>query len=103
MRGSTQGGEGITGTPRSSEREPRVLGTHSSSGNATIAQIRSPEFGRKMGLLLRSRSLREHNIDVAKGLGENGTRMLRVGHFGNLTGDQADYFADSFAKASSGR
>jgi len=44
-----------------------------------------------------------YNIDVAKGLGENGTTMLRVGHFGNLTKEQADYFVDSFAKASAGR
>lgn len=50
------------------------------------------------------RALREkYNIDVAKGLGENGARMLRVGHFGNLTEGQANYFVDSFAKALAGR
>ena len=50
------------------------------------------------------RVLRErYNIDVAKGLGGNGTKMLRVGHFGNLTKEQASYFVDSFAKASTGR
>lgn len=50
------------------------------------------------------RTLRErYKIDVAKGLGENGTRMLRVGHFGNLTEQQANYFVDSFANASTGR
>ena len=32
------------------------------------------------------KSLREeHTIDVARGLGDNNTKMLRVGHFGNLT------------------
>jgi alanine-glyoxylate transaminase/serine-glyoxylate transaminase/serine-pyruvate transaminase len=44
--------------------------------------------------------LREkHKIDVAKGLGENGAKMLRVGHFGNLTEEQAGYFVNSFAEA----
>jgi alanine-glyoxylate transaminase/serine-glyoxylate transaminase/serine-pyruvate transaminase len=48
------------------------------------------------------KTLREkYGIDVAKGLGENGSKMLRVGHFGNLTKEQADYFVDSFAKVSS--
>lgn len=42
----------------------------------------------------------EYNIDVAKGLGANGTKMLRIGHFGNLTEEQAGHFVDSFAKAS---
>ena len=47
------------------------------------------------------RALREtYNIDVAKGLGENSTKMLRVGHFGNLTEEQARYFVDSFREAS---
>jgi alanine-glyoxylate transaminase/serine-glyoxylate transaminase/serine-pyruvate transaminase len=47
------------------------------------------------------RALRErYSIDVAKGLGENGPKMLRVGHFGNLTEEQARYFADSFAEVS---
>jgi alanine-glyoxylate transaminase / serine-glyoxylate transaminase / serine-pyruvate transaminase len=46
------------------------------------------------------KSLREeHGIDVARGLGENNTRMLRVGHFGNLTEKQASFFVDSFAQA----
>jgi aspartate aminotransferase-like enzyme len=46
------------------------------------------------------KSLREdHGIDVAKGLGENTTKMLRVGHFGNLTEKQARFFVDSFARA----
>ncbi len=46
------------------------------------------------------KSLREeHGIDVARGLGENNTRMLRVGHFGNLTKKQARFFVDSFVQA----
>jgi alanine-glyoxylate transaminase/serine-glyoxylate transaminase/serine-pyruvate transaminase len=46
------------------------------------------------------KSLREgHGIDVARGLGENNTKMLRVGHFGNLTEKQARFFVDSFADA----
>ncbi|HUI01195.1 MAG TPA: alanine--glyoxylate aminotransferase family protein [Nitrososphaerales archaeon] len=46
------------------------------------------------------KSLRDdHGIDVARGLGENNTKMLRVGHFGNLTDKQARYFVDSFADA----
>ncbi|MDA4132614.1 MAG: alanine--glyoxylate aminotransferase family protein [Thaumarchaeota archaeon] len=46
------------------------------------------------------RSLREeHGIDVARGLGENNTKMLRVGHFGNLTEQQASFFVDSFWEA----
>jgi alanine-glyoxylate transaminase/serine-glyoxylate transaminase/serine-pyruvate transaminase len=46
------------------------------------------------------KSLREeHAIDVARGLGENGTKMLRVGHFGNLTEQQARYFIESFEQA----
>lgn len=46
------------------------------------------------------KSLREdHGIDVARGLGENNTKMLRVGHFGNLTEKQARYFVDSFEQA----
>jgi alanine-glyoxylate transaminase / serine-glyoxylate transaminase / serine-pyruvate transaminase len=46
------------------------------------------------------KSLREeHGIDVARGLGENNTRMLRVGHFGNLTEKQARFFVDSFVRA----
>jgi aspartate aminotransferase-like enzyme len=46
------------------------------------------------------KSLREdHGIDVARGLGENNTKMLRVGHFGNLTEKQARFFVDSFARA----
>ena len=47
------------------------------------------------------KTLRErYKIDVAKGLGENGPKMLRVGHFGNLTEEQAGYFVDSLTKAS---
>jgi alanine-glyoxylate transaminase/serine-glyoxylate transaminase/serine-pyruvate transaminase len=46
------------------------------------------------------KSLREeHGIDVARGLGENNTKMLRVGHFGNLTEEQARFFVVSFVKA----
>ncbi len=46
------------------------------------------------------KSLREeHGIDVARGLGENNTKMLRVGHFGNLTEKQARFFVDAFAQA----
>ncbi len=46
------------------------------------------------------RSLREdHGIDVARGLGENNTKMLRVGHFGNLTEKQARFFVESFGQA----
>jgi aspartate aminotransferase-like enzyme len=46
------------------------------------------------------KSLREeHGIDVARGLGENNTKMLRVGHFGNLTDRQARRFVDSFTQA----
>lgn len=46
------------------------------------------------------KSLREkHGIDVARGLGENNAKMLRVGHFGNLTKKQARYFVDSFGDA----
>ena len=46
------------------------------------------------------KSLREeHGIDVARGLGENNTKMLRVGHFGNLTEDQARLFVGSFTQA----
>ena len=46
------------------------------------------------------KSLREeHGIDVARGLGENNTKMLRVGHFGNLSEKQARYFVDSFVQA----
>jgi alanine-glyoxylate transaminase / serine-glyoxylate transaminase / serine-pyruvate transaminase len=46
------------------------------------------------------KTLREKfGIDVARGLGENNTKMLRVGHFGNLTETQAGYFVSSFAKA----
>jgi alanine-glyoxylate transaminase / serine-glyoxylate transaminase / serine-pyruvate transaminase len=47
------------------------------------------------------KTLREkYGIDVAKGLGANGAKMLRVGHFGNLTEEQANYFVDSFANVS---
>jgi len=46
------------------------------------------------------KSLREdHKIDVARGLGENNTKMLRVGHFGNLTEKQARSFVEAFAAA----
>ena len=46
------------------------------------------------------KSLREeHGIDVARGLGENNTKMLRVGHFGNLTEKQARFFVGAFAAA----
>jgi alanine-glyoxylate transaminase / serine-glyoxylate transaminase / serine-pyruvate transaminase len=46
------------------------------------------------------KSLREdHKIDVARGLGENNTKMLRVGHFGNLTEEQARFFVEAFAAA----
>ncbi len=46
------------------------------------------------------KTLREkHGIDVARGLGENNTKMLRVGHFGNLTEKQARYFVDSFGES----
>jgi len=46
------------------------------------------------------KSLREdHGIDVARGLGDNNTKMLRVGHFGNLTEGQARFFVDSFVSA----
>jgi alanine-glyoxylate transaminase / serine-glyoxylate transaminase / serine-pyruvate transaminase len=46
------------------------------------------------------KSLREeHGIDVARGLGEDNTKMLRVGHFGNLTEKQARFFVDSFIQA----
>lgn len=46
------------------------------------------------------KSLREdHKIDVARGLGENNTKMLRVGHFGNLTEKQARFFVESFGQA----
>jgi len=49
------------------------------------------------------KSLREDNkIDVARGLGENNTKMLRVGHFGNLTEEQARFFVESFASAKKG-
>ncbi len=49
------------------------------------------------------RSLREeHGIDVARGLGENNQKMLRVGHFGNLTPKQARLFVESFESASKG-
>jgi alanine-glyoxylate transaminase / serine-glyoxylate transaminase / serine-pyruvate transaminase len=46
------------------------------------------------------KSLREdHKIDVARGLAENNTKMLRVGHFGNLTEKQARFFVESFGQA----
>jgi alanine-glyoxylate transaminase / serine-glyoxylate transaminase / serine-pyruvate transaminase len=46
------------------------------------------------------KSLRDdHRIDVARGLGENNTKMLRVGHFGNLTEKQARSFVDALAAA----
>jgi alanine-glyoxylate transaminase/serine-glyoxylate transaminase/serine-pyruvate transaminase len=46
------------------------------------------------------KSLREdHGIDVARGLGENNAKMLRVGHFGNLTEEQARFFVDSYISA----
>ncbi len=46
------------------------------------------------------KSLREeHGIDVARGLGENNAKMLRVGHFGNLTEAQARFFVDSFIQS----
>lgn len=46
------------------------------------------------------KSLREQDgIDVARGLGENNTKMLRVGHSGNLTEEQAGFFVESFAQA----
>jgi alanine-glyoxylate transaminase / serine-glyoxylate transaminase / serine-pyruvate transaminase len=46
------------------------------------------------------KSLREqYGIDVARGLGENNTKMLRVGHFGNLTEKQARFFVESFGQA----
>ncbi|HEV2390032.1 MAG TPA: alanine--glyoxylate aminotransferase family protein [Nitrososphaerales archaeon] len=49
------------------------------------------------------KSLREeHKIDVARGLGENNTKMLRVGHFGNLTEKQARFFVESFSSAKKG-
>ncbi|HUH99568.1 MAG TPA: aminotransferase class V-fold PLP-dependent enzyme, partial [Nitrososphaerales archaeon] len=41
----------------------------------------------------------KHGIDVARGLGENNTKMIRVGHFGNLTEKQAKFFVDSFVEA----
>jgi alanine-glyoxylate transaminase/serine-glyoxylate transaminase/serine-pyruvate transaminase len=50
------------------------------------------------------KSLRDdHGIDVARGLGENSSKMLRVGHFGNLTEKQARFFVDSFARSKSSR
>jgi len=46
------------------------------------------------------KSLREdHKIDVARGLGDNNTKMLRAGHFGNLTEKQARFFVESFGQA----
>ncbi len=46
------------------------------------------------------KSLRDdHMIDVARGLGENNSKMLRVGHFGNLTEKQARFFVEAFAEA----
>jgi alanine-glyoxylate transaminase / serine-glyoxylate transaminase / serine-pyruvate transaminase len=46
------------------------------------------------------KSLRDdHKIDVARGLGENNAKMLRVGHFGNLTEKQAKFFVEAFATA----
>lgn len=46
------------------------------------------------------KSLREdHGVDVARGLGENNAKMLRVGHFGNLTEEQARGFVESFASS----
>jgi len=47
------------------------------------------------------KALRErYKIDVAKGLADNGPKMLRIGHFGNLTEEQSEYFVDSFTRAS---
>lgn len=46
------------------------------------------------------KTLRERfGIDVARGLAENNTKMLRIGHFGNLTEKQARFFVDSFGSA----
>lgn len=46
------------------------------------------------------KSLRErYGIDVARGLAENNTKMLRVGHFGNLSEKQARFFVESFGQA----
>jgi len=42
---------------------------------------------------------RQYGIDVARGLGENNSKMIRVGHFGNLTDKQAKYFAESYSHA----
>jgi alanine-glyoxylate transaminase/serine-glyoxylate transaminase/serine-pyruvate transaminase len=85
--GITSAGNGLV-VREPADRADTVTGVWTKDGAA-------PEVQR----VLRER----HNIDVAKGLGENGTKMLRVGHFGNLTKEQANYFVDSFAKASTGR
>jgi len=45
-----------------------------------VTEGKAPEIQRKMRL--------EHNVEVARGLYENNTRMIRVGHFGNLTTEQ---------------
>jgi len=39
-----------------------------------------------------------HEVDVARGLGENNPKMIRVGHLGNLTEKEARYFVEAFGK-----
>ena len=41
----------------------------------------------------------KHQIEVARGLGEYSGRMIRVGHFGNLRGDQIEYFFEALDDA----
>jgi len=41
----------------------------------------------------------EHMIEVARGLGEYGGRMIRVGHFGILRQDQIEYFFEALDAA----
>jgi aspartate aminotransferase-like enzyme len=38
-------------------------------------------------------------IEVARGLGEYSGKMIRVGHFGNLRGNQVEYFLEALDKA----
>lgn len=40
----------------------------------------------------------QHGIDVARGLGENNPKMIRVGHLGNLTEKEARSFVEAFGK-----
>lgn len=45
--------------------------------------------------LIQKMLIEKYNIEVARGLFENSDKMIRVGHFGNLTFEQLEFAIDS--------